>query len=60
MTIYVCETHFMTSPLWLVIGLVSIRGSINTFLNVCPFDNTTVAVSGKVGIPSTGLATPVA
>ena len=27
------------------------------FLNVCPFDCTAFAVSGKVGIPLTGLTT---
>ena len=26
---------------------------------MCPFDNTAVAVSGKVGCPLTGLTTPV-
>ena len=39
---------FMTSPLWLVVGLVSIRRIIYKILNVCPFDYTAVAVSGKV------------
>ena len=30
---------------------------IYKFLNVCPFDYTAFAVSGKVGIPLTGLTT---
>ena len=36
-----------------------IRRIIYKFLNVCPFDYTAFAVSGKVGIPETGLTTPV-
>ena len=32
---------------------------IETFLNVCPFDYTSISVSGKVGTPPTGLTTPV-
>ena len=46
-----CVYHiFMTSPLWLAVGppSVSIRRIIYNFLNVCPFDCTAVAVSGKV------------
>ena len=39
---------------------VSIRRIINTFLNVCPFDYTAVAVSGKVEHSLTGLTTPIA
>ena len=40
---------FMTSPLWLAVGpQVSIRRIIYKFLNVCPFDYTAVAFSGKV------------
>ena len=35
-----------------------IRRIIYRFLNACPFDYTAVAVSGKVGIPLTGLTTP--
>ena len=34
---------FMTSPLWLAVG----PQSLLQFLNVCPFDYTAVAVSGK-------------
>ena len=34
-----------------------IRMIIYKFLNVCPFDYTAFAVSGKVGIPLTGLTT---
>ena len=50
---YICliDYHiFMTSPLWLAVGPQSleIRRIIYTFLDVCPFDNTAVAVSGKV------------
>ena len=34
--------------------------SINeTRIHVCPFEYTAFAVSGKVGIPKTGLTTPV-
>ena len=35
------------------------RRIIYEFLNVCHFDYTAFAVSGKVGIPYTGLTTPV-
>ena len=43
---------FMTSPLWLAVGPQSTSGGLFTkFLNVCPFDYTAFAVSGKVGIP---------
>ena len=38
---------------------VSIRKIIYKFLNVCPFDYTAVAVSGKVERSLTGLTTPV-
>ena len=37
---------------------VSIRRIIYKFLNVCPFDYTAVAVSGKVERSLTGLTTP--
>ena len=41
---------FMTSPLGVAVGFVLyIRRFIYKFLNVCPFDFTAVAVSGKVG-----------
>ena len=48
-TIYVCVPHFYDLSA-LVGGLssVSIRRIIYKFLNVCPFDYTAVAVSGKV------------
>ena len=36
-----------------------IRRIIHKFWNVCPFDYTTFAVSGKVGTPQTVLTTPV-
>ena len=36
-----------------------IRRIIYKFLNVCPFDYTAFAVSGKVGYPLNGLTTPV-
>ena len=40
----------MTSPLGVAVGLLSILGGLFTnFLNVCPFDCTAVAGSGKVG-----------
>ena len=39
----------MTSPPGVAVGLLSIRRFIYKFLNVCPFDYTTVVVSGKVG-----------
>ena len=48
-TIYVCVPHFY--DLSALVGYwssVSIRRIIYKFLNVCPFDYTTVAVSGKV------------
>ena len=38
---------FMTSPLWLAVGPVSIRRITYKFLNVCPFDYTAVVYSGK-------------
>ena len=39
----------MTSPLWLAVIPQSLLGGLFTnFLNVCPFDCTAVAVSGKV------------
>ena len=47
--IYVCVPYFY--DLSALVGCwysVSIRRIIYKFLNVCPFDNTTVAVSGKV------------
>ena len=50
----------MASPLWLAVGpRVFIRRIIYKFLNVCPFDYTIFAVSGKIGIPKIGLTTPV-
>ena len=42
-----------------LIVLAFIRRVIYKFLNVFPFDYTYFAVSGKVGIPKTGLTTPV-
>ena len=48
-TIYVCVPHFY--DLSALVGCwssVSIRRFIYNFLNVCPFDYTAVAVSGKV------------
>ena len=48
-TIYVCVPHFY--DLSVLVGCwssVSIRRIIYKFLNVCPFDYTAVAVSGKV------------
>ena len=36
-----------------------IRRIIYKFFNMCPFDYTAFAVGGKVGIPLTGLTTPV-
>ena len=48
-TIYVCVPHFY--DLSALVGCwssVSIRRIIYKFLNVCPFDYTAVAVSGKV------------
>ena len=37
---------FMTSPFWSAVGTQSIKRIIYK-LNVCPFDNMAVAVSGK-------------
>ena len=59
-TIYVCVPHFY--DLSVLVGCwssVSIRRIIYKFLNVCPFDYTAVAVSGKVERSKTGLTTPV-
>ena len=41
--------NFMTSPLWLddVLSLYK-EDYLQFFLNVCPFDYTAVAISGKV------------
>ena len=58
--IHVCVPHFY--DLYTLVGcwsLVYIRRIIYKFLNVCPFDYTAFAVSGKVGYPLTGLTTPV-
>ena len=58
-TIYVCVPHFYDlSPL---VGCSSsvYKEDYLQFFYVCPFDNTAVAVSGKVGCPLTGLTTPV-
>ena len=54
-TIYVCVPYFY--DLSALVGCwssVSIRR-----INVCPFDYTAVAVSGKVGCSQTGLTTPL-
>ena len=59
-TIYVCVPHFY--DLSALVGCwssVSIRRIIYKFLNVCPFDYTAVAVSGKVERSEAGLTTPV-
>ena len=51
-TICVCIPHF--HDLSALVGcwsLVPIRRFIYKFVNVCPFDYTAVAVSGKVWIP---------
>ena len=59
-SIYVCVQHFYEfSTLVGCWSSVSIRRIIYKFLNVCPFDYTAVAVSGKVERPWTGLRTPV-
>ena len=42
----------MASPLQLAVGPRPSQGGLfSKFLNVCPFDYTAFAVSGKVGIP---------
>ena len=42
----------MASPLWMaVVPRVFIKRSIYKFLHVCPFDDATFVISGKVGIP---------
>ena len=59
-TKYVCVPHFY--DLSCLVGCwssVSIRRIIYQFLNVCPFDYTTVAVNWKVERSYTGLTTPV-
>ena len=59
--------HFEHS-IWLFVWLSALVGCwssvfikmiIYRFLDVCPFDYTAFAVSGKVGIPLTGLTTKV-
>ena len=60
-TIYVHVPYFY--DLSALVGCwssVSIRRIIYKFLNVCPFDYTAVAVSGKVERSETGLTTPIA
>ena len=48
-TVYVCVTNFYhLSALVGCLSPVSIRRIINKVLNVCPFDYTAVAVSGKL------------
>ena len=49
-TIYVCEQPFLW-PLhfgWLLVPGLYEKDFFNNFLNVCLFDNTAVAVSGKI------------
>ena len=59
-TIYDCVEHFYNlSALAGCWPSVSIRRIIYKFSNVCPFDYTVVAVSGKVVNSQTGLTTPV-
>ena len=57
----VCVLPFMTSPLDSAVGPRSLIGYLFTFKkkNVYPFDYTSVAFSGKVGIPQNVLSTPV-
>ena len=50
---------FMASPLWLVLVLGLYKEDYLQILNVCPFDYTAFAVSGKVGILQTDLNIPV-
>ena len=51
---------FMTSPIWLAVGLQSLLGGLFIiFLNVYPFDYTAVAVNGKIERSLTGLTTSV-
>ena len=49
----------MASPLWLVLVLGLYKEDYLQILNVCPFDYTAFAVSGKVGILQTDLNIPV-
>ena len=59
-TINVCVSHlYNISALVGSWSSVSIRRIIYKFLNVCPFDYTAFAVSGKVERSETGLTTPV-
>ena len=59
-TTCVCVTHFFyLSALVGCWSSVSIRSTFYKILNVCPFDYTAVAVSGKVERSKTGLTTPV-
>ena len=44
---------------WLLVLSLYKEDYLRFFLNVCPFDYTTFAVSGKVGYPLTDLTTPV-
>ena len=50
----------MTSLLWLVLILSLYKEDYLQIFNVCPFDYTALAVSGKVWYPLTGLTTPIA
>ena len=49
----------MASPLWLAVGPCLYKEYYLQFFNVYPFDYTAFTVSGKVGIPLTGLTTPL-
>ena len=59
MYICLCTTFYDISTFVGCFSSVSIKRIIYKFLNMCPFDYTAFAVSGKVGYPLTGLSTPV-
>ena len=51
----------IASLLWMAVGPRSLYGGLFTFFssNLCPFDYTAFVVSENVGIPLTGLTTPI-
>ena len=54
-----CNNSYGLSALFGCWSSAFLRRIIYKFLNVCPFDYTAFAISGNVGIPLTGLTTPV-
>ena len=56
---YLCNNFYGLSALVGCRASAVTRRIIYNFFNVCPFHYTAFVVSGKVGIPLTGLTTPV-